>query len=220
VRGNSRGGQAVSRSRGNHVPPLMSRARVLFTGGCERGWSGARGGNRSDSRGVFAPDESRSMSNPQGSRRPSRGGTAPREGKALKGESQGRWGRSRRVTVGRSAPVAQGRSDDGTAGSGQLGLTGVGAAQTAEGQRKPGRGRRKASSVGWTKPGGGTGRGRGTPRLPRLVEPVAAESGHPESHVVGTRNPRRGGPERRRKLVARESGRKEDGESRSGSAPR
>jgi hypothetical protein len=106
---------------------------------------------------------------------------------------------------------AQGRSDDGTAGAGKPELAGVAAAQTAEGQRKPGRERRErpehrkvswvswVSSVEWTKPEGGTGRGGGNPRLPRSVELIVAETGHLESNVVGTKNPRRGGPERRRK---------------------
>lgn len=117
--------------------------------------------------------------------------------------------------VGQPAAKAQGRSDDGTAGAGKLDLAGVGAAQTAEGQRKPGRERRErpehrkvswvswVSSVEWTKPEGGTGRGCGNSRLPRSVEPIVAETGHLESNVVGTKNPRRGGPEHRRKPAIR-----------------
>jgi hypothetical protein len=44
---------------------------------------------------------------------------------------------------------AQGRSDDGTAGTGKPELAGVGAAQTAEGQRKHGRVRRFHRKVRW-----------------------------------------------------------------------
>jgi len=129
--------------------------------------------------------------------------------------------------VGQPAAKAQGRSDDGTAGAGKPELAGVGAAQTAEGQRKPGRERQEhrehrkvswvswVSSVEWTKPEGGTGRGCGNSRLPRSVEPIVAETGHLESNVVGTKNPRRGGPER-----VGASRRDKNGESRSGSAPR
>jgi len=191
-----------SRSRGNHVPASsVSNACPLHGGLRARLGRGARWKPVGQPE-IFAP-ETRSTSNPQGSRRPPKGGTAPREGKALKGESQGR------VAVGQPAAKAQGRSDDGTAGAGKLELAGVGAAQTAEGSRKPDRVRpehRKVSwvsSAEWTKPEGGTGRGCGSPRLPRSVELIVAETGHLESNVVGTKNPRRGGPERRRKPAIR-----------------
>lgn len=174
-----RAGQLARRTGGLHdrgeatSPCTVSRARVPFTGGCERGYGGARGGNRSDSQGIFAL-ETRSKSNPQGSRRPSRGGTAPREGNALKGESQGRIGVGQPISkLGGVAPVEPGVR--GNSHSRELA------------RLKPPRGcesrsRAPQGELGrGTKPGGGTGRGRGNPRLPRSVQPIAAETGHLES---------------------------------------
>lgn len=196
-----------SRSRGNHVPASrVSSACPLHGGLRARLGRGARW-KPVGQPGIFAP-ETRSTSNPQGSRRPPKGGTAPREGKALKGESQGRsWSGNRlRKLRGVATTELQERGNPTLQESARLKpprgngspVESAGAPRAPQGERGE-----LVSSVEWTKPEGGTGRGCGNSRLPRSVEPVVAETGHPESNVVGTKNPRRGGPERRRKPAIR-----------------
>jgi len=202
MRGNSRGGQTVFTIAGK------PRSRVQ----CLERVSSSRGA-ASEARTRRAVETGRTARNLRAGDtvdvEPARKQKAAerRHGSPGRESSEGRIPGT--VVVGQPAAKAQGRSDDGTAGAGKLDLAGVGAAQTAEGQRKPGRERQEhrkvslVSSVEWTKPEGGTGRGCGNSRLPRSVEPVVAETGHLESNVVGTKNPRRGGPERRRKPAIR-----------------
>lgn len=198
----------LSRSRGNHVPASSVSSACPLHGGLR-----ARLGRGAWWKPVGQPGNLRAGDTVDVEPTRKQKAAERRHGSPGRESSEGRIPGT--FVVGQPTAKAQGRSDDGTAGAGKLDLAGVGAAQTAEGQRKPGRERlehqehRKVSwvswvsSVEWTKPEGGTGRGCGNSRLPRSVEPVVAETGHPESNVVGTKNPRRGGPERWRKPAIR-----------------
>jgi hypothetical protein len=86
-RSNDRG-EPRSRFRGRDSVALFTAQVVRRTRGAAAGV--APGGKRSRDPGGLRAGSARSRPNPQGSRRPSEGGTASREGKALKGESQGR----------------------------------------------------------------------------------------------------------------------------------
>jgi hypothetical protein len=197
-----------SRSRGNHVPASSVSNACPLHGGLR-----ARLGRGAWWKPVGQPGNLRAGDTVDVEPARKQKAAERRHGSPGRESSEGRIPGT--FVVGQPAAKAQGRSDDGTAGAGKLELAGVGAAQTAEGQRKPGREHREhqehrkvswvswVSSVEWTKPEGGTGRGCGNPRLPRSVEPIVAETGHPESNVVGTKNPRRGGPEHRRKPAIR-----------------
>lgn len=197
-----------SRSRGNHVPASSVSNACPLHGGLR-----ARLGRGAWWKPVGQPGNLRAGDTVDVEPARKQKAAERRHGSPGRESSEGRIPGT--FVVGQPAAKAQGRSDDGTAGAGKLALAGVGAAQTAEGQRKPGRERlehqehRKVSwvswvsSVEWTKPEGGTGRGCGNSRLPRSVELIVAETGHLESNVVGTKNPRRGGPEHRRKPAIR-----------------
>jgi hypothetical protein len=122
-----------------------------------------------------APEASLST-NSQGSKRPSEGGTASREGKALQGKSQGRL---RHETGPRSSQVlARRRARSGQPGRVPAGGRNRRGVVKARGRNRAGRWRSSLSHDRVT---------------PAAVEKVAPGS----ASAVGTKNPRRGGPDPR-----------------------
>jgi len=161
--GATRAVEGRSDDRGKSRAPGPCRASVSsFTGGLQaRQGRGARQKPVGQTGGLRA-GEARSTSNPQGSKRPSKGGTAPREGKALKGESQGR---SRHGTRLRELQGVDGATE-GVNGATRARSSDAGdTAETAEELRKL---------------EGGAGREGGTSRLTRSVESAAVGTGRLE----------------------------------------
>lgn len=120
-----RAGRLARRTGGlNDRGEVASRSRRRVSQGPSGGPGGAARRRRAaesgrEKLGLFASDE-RSKPNPQGSRRPPEGGTAPREGKALKGEPQGRLRHGTRPRSSGASGVTSGSGQPGSSGATRL----------------------------------------------------------------------------------------------------
>jgi hypothetical protein len=185
VRGNSRGGQAVFTIAGKPRSPARCLERVSLSRGAANEATAGRGvetGRTARESSRRRHGRSRTRKEAEGRREAAR---LLGRGKLSRANPRDGWGRATDLE-------ARGRSAGGTGSAGQLAFTGAGAAQTAEGLRKPVEGAaRRARS-------GDEARGRHRTRVWQPSSPAVGRAdrgrnGAPRVNVVGTKNPRRGG---------------------------